>query len=167
MTSPPNPVDPEWTDYLEAVRGLASLPNLVDERRRNAKTDEETSIARAKAATEAALNRCEEWRVYSKRTLANAEARLVAARILVPDASAAPTIAFDSPDPLVESLAELDKRLADQVSGLREARREGRARAMERAAEAARKAAIRRELLRIGGAVVLIILGALLLRLLL
>ena len=164
MTSP-NPVDPEWTDYLEAVRGLASLPDLVDERRRGAKEDEETALARAKAASEAALNRCEEWRSYATRTLATAEAKLVGARILVPDASAAPTIAYDAPDPLVESLAELEKRLSTEVSGLREARREGRARAMERAAEAARKAALRRELLRIAALIALIILGALALRL--
>jgi hypothetical protein len=163
--SPPAPIDPEWIDYLEAVSGLASLPNLVDERRRSAKSDEETAITRAKTAQELALNRCDDWRTYAKRTLSNAEARLVAAHILVPDASAAPTIAYDAPEPLIESLTELDKRLAAQVSGLHEARRAGRARAMERAAEAARKAALRRELMRIGGAIALIILGALLLRL--
>jgi hypothetical protein len=160
----PIPVDPEWTDYLEAVRGLASLPDLVDERRRGAKDDEEAALARAKAASEAALNRCEEWRSYASRALATAEARLVGARILVPDASAAPTIAYDAPDPLVESLAELEKKLDTEVSGLREARREGRARAMERAAEAARKAALRRELMRIGALILLIIVGAFALR---
>ena len=163
MTQPS--LDPEWIDYLESVKGLAGLPNRVDERRRSAKTDEETALARAKNAQEMALARCEEWRVYAKRTLANAEARLVAAHILVPDASAAPTISYDAPEPLLEGLAELDKKLSAEVSGLHEARRAGRARAMERAAEAARKAAMRRELLRIGGLIALIILGALLLRL--
>jgi hypothetical protein len=162
--TPPASVDPEWNDYLEAVRGLASLPDLVDERRRGAKEDEDAAIARAKAAQEAALNRCEEWRTYAKRALSTAEARLVSARILVPDASAAPTVAYDAPDPLVESLAELEKKLNSEVSGLREARRAGRARAMERAAEAARKTALRRELLRIAGAIALIVLGALILR---
>ena len=157
-------VDPEWTDYLLAVEGLAGLPNLVDERRRSAKADEEAAIARAKAAQELALARCDEWRTYAKRTLSTAEARLVAAHILVPDASAAPTVSYDSPEPLLEGLAELDKKLAGEVSGLHEARRVGRARAMERAAEAARKAALRRELLRIAGLIALIILGALLLR---
>ena len=122
------------------------------------------SIARAKAAQEADLNRCEEWKTIATRTLTTAEARLVGARILVPDASAAPTVAYDSPDPLVESLAELEQRLNAEDSGLREARRQGRARAMERAAEAARKAALRRELLRIAAAIALIILGALALR---
>ncbi|SHN44606.1 hypothetical protein [Cryptosporangium aurantiacum] len=158
------PIDPEWTDYLAAVNQLANLPNLADERRRSAKADEETAIARAKGAQELALKACDDWLVYAKRTLSNAEARLVAAHILVPDASAAPTIAYDSPEPLVEGLAELDKKLATEVAGLNEARRAGRARAMERAAEAARKAALRKELLRIGGIIVLIILGALLLR---
>jgi hypothetical protein len=164
MTGPTS-VDPEWTDYIEAVRGLASLPDLVDERRRQAKDDEEATLTRAKGAQEAALNRCEEWRSYAKRTLGTAEARLVSARILVPDASAAPTIAYDAPDPLVESLAELEQRLNTEVSGLREARRAGRARAMERAAEAARKAAVRRELYRIAGAIALIVVGAFILRL--
>lgn len=162
MTQPA--VDPEWIDYLESVKGLAGLPNLVDERRRSAKTDEEAALTRAKNAQELALARCNEWQVYAKRTLANAEARLVAAHILVPDASAAPTISYDAPEPLLEGLAELDKKLSSEVSGLHEARRAGRARAMERAAEAARKAALRRELLRIGALIALIILGALLLR---
>ena len=130
--------DPEWTDYLEAVTGLAGLPNLVDERRRSAKDDEQASITRAKTAQELALARCDEWQVYAKRTLANAEARLVAAHILVPDPSAAPTISYDAPEPLLEGLAELDKKLSGEVAGLHEARRAGRARAMERAAEAAR-----------------------------
>ncbi|MFI5959295.1 hypothetical protein [Cryptosporangium sp. NPDC051539] len=163
MSQHPSP-DPEWIDYLEAVNGLAGLPNLVDERRRIAKSDEEASIARATSARELALNRCDEWQTYAKRTLANSEARLVAAHILVPDASAAPTISYDAPDPLIEGLGELDKKLATEVAGLNEARRAGRARAMERAAEAARKAALRRELIRIGGLIALIILGALLLR---
>ncbi|MFG1928560.1 hypothetical protein [Cryptosporangium sp. NPDC048952] len=159
----PSP-DPEWIDYLESVKGLAGLPNLVDERRRSAKGDEEAAIARAKAAQELALARCEEWQVYAKRTLANSEARLVAAHILVPDPSAAPTVSYDAPEPLLEGLAELDKKLSTEVSGLHEARRAGRARAMERAAEAARKAAMRRELMRIGALIALIIAGALLLR---
>lgn len=159
----PSP-DPEWIDYLASVKQLASLPNLVDERRRSAKTDEETALNRAKTAQDMALARCDDWLVTAKRTLANAEARLVAAHILVPDASAAPTISYDAPEPLLEGLAELDARLSTEVSGLHEARRAGRARAMERAADAARKAALRRELLRIGGLIALIILGALLLR---
>jgi len=163
MTQHASP-DPEWIDYLEAVNGLAGLPNLVDERRRSAKSDEESSIARAKAAQELALARCDDWQTYAKRTLSNSEARLVAAHILVPDASAAPTVAYDAPEPLLESLQELDKKLATEVSGLHEARRLGRARAMERAAEAARKAALRRELMRIGALILLIIVGALLLR---
>ncbi|GAA3394558.1 hypothetical protein [Cryptosporangium minutisporangium] len=162
--SRPARVDSEWTDYLAAVNQLANLPNLADERRRSAKADEEAAIARAKNAQELALKACEDWRTYAKRTLANAEARLVAAHILVPDASAAPTIAYDAPEPLIEGLQELDKKLATEVDGLHEARRLGRQRAMERAAEAARKAALRRELLRIAGLIALIILGALLLR---
>lgn len=166
MTQHPGP-DPEWIDYLEAVSGLAGLPNLVDERRRSAKADEDAAIARANTAQELALKRCDDWRTYAKWTLANSEARLVAAHILVPDASAAPTISYDAPEPLIEGLAELDKKLATEVAGLNEARRAGRARAMERAAEAARKAALRRELLRIAGIIAVIILGALLLRMIL
>jgi hypothetical protein len=161
----PVPVDPEWSHYLEAVRTLASLPDHIDERRRSAKEDEEAAITRARGAEAAALERCEAWRSYASRTLATAEAKLVGARILVPDASAAPTVAYDSPEPLVQSLGELEKKLSDEVAGLREARRQGRARAMERAAEAARKAALRRELLRIAAAIALIVLGALVLRL--
>ncbi|TQS42455.1 hypothetical protein [Cryptosporangium phraense] len=163
MSQPPE-LDTEWIHYLEAVKGLAGLPNLVDERRRSAKADEEAAIARATTARELALKRCDDWQTYGKRTLANSEARLVAAHILVPDASAAPTISYDAPEPLIEGLELLDKKLAAEVAGLNEARRAGRARAMERAAEAARKAALRRELLRIGGLILLIVLGALLLR---
>jgi hypothetical protein len=161
--SAPRKTDPEWSDYLLAVHGLASLPNLVDDRKRAARQDEEATLERARANLEMATAACGEWQVLAKRALTTGEAQLVASRILVPDASMAPTITSEVPEHLVEGLAALEQKLASEVDGLQEARRIGRVRAMERAAEASRKAAQRRELLKIAGAIALIILGAILL----
>jgi hypothetical protein len=142
---------------------MASLPNLIDERRRAAREDEEEALTRARLNLEAATAACDDWQAMAKRAVSTAEARLVSSHMLVPEASAAPTIAAETPEQLVDGLRLLEQRLGGEVDGLQEARRVGRMRAMERAAEASRRAAQRRELMKIGGAILLIILGAILL----
>ena len=168
MSTPDRPVgqdadDPVWAQYLEAVTTLARLPALVADRERSTSAEEEAAMHRAQTALDAAHTLFADWTALARRTMTNAEARLVAAHVLVPDPSLAPTMSSDDPEALVESLVELDEHLSTDIAALEEARRRSRVEAMERAANRIRQAELRRQLYRIGLAIAAIIVFALLL----
>lgn len=154
--------DPVWDEYVEAVGGLARLPVLMGERTRSVKAEEDASVQRAQSALDAGNTLFAEWVALARRTMTTAEARLVAARVLVPDAALASTVPHDTPDALVDQLVALDRRLAAEVGGLEDARRQARAEAMQQAAARRRQSALRKELYRIGAAVLAIVVFALL-----
>lgn len=144
------PHDPVWGEYVEAVRHLARMPELLDERRRQASADERAAAQHARAALDAALGRCEQWRAQARRAIATAEARLVAAHVLVPDPSSAPSVDYESPDPLVDEVDRLVRELDSAVVELQNTRRRMRLEAAEEAARRLRAAARRRRWIRSG-----------------
>ena len=149
--------DPVWNEYVESVRHLTRLPELMDERRRQTNEDEEIAARRAQTALDAALARCEEWRMMGKRAIANSEARLVAAKVLVPDASGAPTVSYDTPEPLAEDIGKLTDELDTALAKLEEARRRTRLDAAEQAAREIRQAERQKQLVRYGATAALVI----------
>ncbi len=161
MNTPAN--DPVWDDYLLSVSDLARVPSLVGDRRQSARSEEDAALHRARTALDAALTRCQEWRTHAQRAVATGEARLVAAKLLLPDAAEAPTITSETPEPLVESLALLEQKLDNDLLKLEDARRHAKQEALERAADAQRRAETMRQLYKIGAAIAGIILFAILL----
>ncbi|HEV2087987.1 MAG TPA: hypothetical protein VGR21_06725 [Cryptosporangiaceae bacterium] len=155
--------DPVWDDYLLAVGDLARVPNLVGDRRQSAQAEEDAALHRARTALDAVLTRCQEWRTQAQRAVATGEARLVAAKLLLPDAAEAPTITAETPEPLVESLTILEQKLDNDLAKLEQARRYARQESLERAADAQRRAEMMRQLYTVGAAVAAIILFAILL----
>jgi hypothetical protein len=153
--------DPLWTEYLDAVRGLGQLPELRDERRRQASAHEQAAVRQARAALDTELHRCDEWSTIAGRAMSTAEARLVAAQVLVPDVAAAPPPPAGAPAELVALVQQTEHELATDLAGLDTARRRARQRAIERAQRAKELAARRRQVIKfaaVGGAVVVALL---------
>jgi len=153
--------DPLWDEYVDAVRGLGRLPELRDERRRTASAVEQQSVQRARSAQDAELRRCEEWALIAGRAMSTAEARLVAAQVLVPDVTAAPPMPVGPPEELVALVQQSERELAGDLGSLDTARRRARQRAIEQAQRAKELAARRRAVIKfaaVGGVVVVALL---------
>lgn len=109
--------DPLWNEYAEAVAGLASLPELLAARRREASAGQDTTLASARATRDVELRRCRDWHAQAKRAVANAEAKLVAAKVLIPDVSQARQLAVAEPESGQSELVKATKpqTLVDQL----------------------------------------------------
>ncbi len=118
--------DPLWNEYAESVAGLAELPALLTARKAEAAAGQETALTNARAARDAELRRCRDWRAQAKRATANAEAKLVAAKVLIPDASQAPQLPVGKPQHLVDELSQAVRRFDEELSGLDAATRRSR-----------------------------------------
>lgn len=136
--------DPVWTDYVESVRGLARLPELRDSRRHQAADEEKSVVARARAELDSRLRRCDEWETLSRRAIATAEARMVAAKVLLPDEASTPPPPNAPPEELVAQLKVSERELDTDLASLEAARRRARSRAAEDAAREAALAARRK-----------------------
>lgn len=153
--------DPLWDEYVDAVRNLGQLPALKDERRRQATAREQASVRRAKDALEAELRHCEEWSVVASRAMSTAEAKLVAAQVLVPDVAAAPVLPSGTPVELAGVVQQTERELAGDLIAVDTARRRAKQRAIERAQRAKELAARRRAVIKfavVGGTVVVALL---------
>jgi hypothetical protein len=153
--------DPLWSSYVDAVRSLGALPELRDERRRQATAEEEASVRRARERIEEELRRCEEWSTLARRAVGTAEARLVAAQVLVPDPAAAPPPPTGSPAELAALVERAQHEVEGDVAGLDAARRRSIQNAAARERRASELAARRKQLLMfagVGAAVVLVII---------
>lgn len=115
--------DSVWGEYCEAVRGLGELPNLVTRRQRSLAAEQETALATAVAARDAELDQAEHWRKLAKRAISNAQARLVTAKVLIPEV---PDTDVAQPRPagqLVEQLRQSSNDVDRDVATVRTARR--------------------------------------------
>jgi len=154
--------DPLWDEYVEAVRGLGGLPALLDERSRQATAEEQAAARRARSTLDADQRRCDEWSLLARRAIATAEARMVAAQVLVPDPASGPAPMAGPPDELAATVQQAERELHADLAGLDIARRRARQRAIEDARRAAERAATRRAMIRfavLGGLVVAAILA--------
>lgn len=154
--------DPLWEEYVGAVHGLGQLPELHDERRREAAAEEAATVGRAREAAEAQFRSGEEWTGQARRALTTAEARLVAAQVLVPDEASALPPATGAPAALSKAVHQAEQELVTDLAGLQTARRRARENAIARAHRARELAARRRQIAifaAVGAVVVLAILG--------
>lgn len=132
--------DPLWMEYTEAIRGVAALPDQLSSRLAETNRDGDAAVQRAQHQRDQRVHDCSEWAVQARRATANAEARLVAAKVLIPDA-AAPAPAVDQQDPglLVEELRNSVRDVDAALTTLGAARRRERDAAALAAAAAGRR----------------------------
>lgn len=140
--------DPDWDAYIEAVESLGALPEDRDKLKRQAALEEEAAVRAARAALDAEQQRCGEWTLLARRAIANAEARLVAAQVLVPDVAAAPEPPSGSPPELAAMVRQNERELETDLAGLEAARRRARQQAAEASRLAAERADRRRGMIR-------------------
>ena len=153
--------DPIWDEYVEAVRGIGGLPDLRDERKRQATAEEEAAVRRARAELDAEQRQCAGWSLLARRAIANAEARLVAAQVMVPDAAAAPAPPSGSTAELAALVQQTERELDADLVSLEAARRRARQQDEENRRLAAERADRRRGMIKFalfGAAIVGVIL---------
>jgi len=115
--------DSAWREYREAVRGLGELPELITRRQRSIGTEQETALAAAVAARDAELDQTEHWRKLAKRAISNAQARLVTAKVLIPEVPDTSAAQPRSAGQLVEQLRQTSNDVDRDVATVRTARR--------------------------------------------
>jgi hypothetical protein len=119
-------------------------------------------VERAQADLAAESHRCDAWSLQGRRAIATAEARLVAAQVLVPDHADTPAAPTGSPAGLAAVVQQTERELEADLAALHTARRRARQRAAEDARRAQERAAHRMAIIKfavIGGAVVVAILA--------
>ncbi|HEX3733024.1 MAG TPA: hypothetical protein VHU91_08910 [Mycobacteriales bacterium] len=150
----------DWLSYLEAVAGLGDLPELCARRHSDIAAEQDSTLAIARRRRDAALQETERWQTLAKRSLSNAQARLIAAKVLLPDVGAAePTNA--SAEELVEQLHDAIADVDRDVVTVRAARRRAEDERLRDKAAIAAAALRRRRLIWIcvgAGVVVLLLL---------
>ncbi|MGH3430104.1 MAG: hypothetical protein ACRDQZ_21465, partial [Mycobacteriales bacterium] len=67
----------DWLSYLEAVAGLGDLPELRARRHNDIAAEQDSTLAIARRRRDAGLQETERWQILAKRSLSNAQARLV------------------------------------------------------------------------------------------
>ncbi|NUS73488.1 MAG: hypothetical protein HOQ05_08810 [Corynebacteriales bacterium] len=152
--------DPLWSEYAEAMRGLAQVPASRDERLAQARAEQESALSAAKSLRDAELRRCAEWVLQARRAMSNAQARLVASKVLIPDTLGAPSVAETDPELLLgevrSGVREFEGALANlRTAGRRMADDESAAQVLAR-----RRLFLRRRLMAAGavGAVLLLLI---------
>jgi hypothetical protein len=140
-----------WTDYLESVAALASMPGRERARHERAAQDEASAVGAARSELSSRLAQCREWEQTAARALATAEARLVSAQILLPDPAAGPPLPQGSPAELADAVAAAERDLDADLAGLADARRAAARHAADEAVRAARIARRRTLILKYGG----------------
>jgi hypothetical protein len=140
-----------WSDYLESVAALASMPGRERGRQERAAQDEAAAVGDARSELASRLAECREWEQAAARALATAEARLVSAQILLPDPAAGPPLPQGSPAELADAVAAAERDLDADLAGLAAARRAAARQAADDAARAARIARRKMLVLKYGG----------------
>lgn len=115
--------DPLWDEYREAMGGLAEVPTMLTHRLADAHSEREQAVLLARDQRDYELRRCLEWGTQAKRAVSNAEARLVASSVLIPDASHAPAINETDPELLAERVREVSREFESSLSALTVAHR--------------------------------------------
>lgn len=151
--------DPLWEEYVEAMRALATVPTTLDARLKEADAEREETIRTARSAREYELRRCAAWRALARRELANAEARLVAAKVLIPSSRAVPAPTETDPEMLAEGLRSSAREFAATLGTLQTARRKARDADLAEQSRRGRAVAMRRRFVVVGAAVLLIVVA--------
>ncbi len=115
-----------WQQYREAVDGLGALPQVVANRHLQVGTRGDGDLKAQRRNLEEQLAQAQQWRRLAERALSNAQARLVAAKVLIPDVSS-PNFALSHdgvmPTELVERLRQAVTDVDADVAAVRTARR--------------------------------------------
>lgn len=154
--------DPLWDEYREAVAGLQRLPVLLADRDDAINASRDAAVATAKIKRDARLRQGEQYRMQAARALSNAQARLVATGVLIPDVSSGtPT---DSNEvgvlaaQLGQAVSDFDRDTARVSSARRRAEDERALQAVAQARAAARRQRLRWAAIGAAGVVVLVLM---------
>ncbi len=79
------PTDLAWRQYCEAVSSLGHLPQVIERRHLKLGAQGDSDLAAQRGIRDEQLAQSQQWRILAKRALSNAQARLVAAQVLIPD----------------------------------------------------------------------------------
>lgn len=142
------------------MHALAEVPEKLEVRLREARAEQESAVSVAKAQRDTELQRCAQWVLQSRRAVANAEARLVAAKVLIPDTVGAPSVAETDPELLLGEVRSGVREFENALAALLSAGRRAADDAVVAEAEARRRLFLRRRLIASGvvGAVVLLLI---------
>lgn len=152
--------DPLWSSYVDAVGQLARLPERGDHLRGRATAAEQETYRRAQADLDAVTRQCAAWNDEVRRALETAEAKLVQANILLPDAAAATPLAGE-PAALSNVLREAGRELDADLAGLELARRRAKDDAQRAAFVAKQRADLRRGIVLFAGVGAVVVLAIL------
>ncbi|MGH3545039.1 MAG: hypothetical protein ACRDPW_03835 [Mycobacteriales bacterium] len=114
---PSESADATWQQYCEAVRGLGELPQAIARRHGDADAQNDNDLAAARTKRDEQLIQAQRWRTLAQRALSNAQARLVAAQVLIPDVG--PAASQDrgaTPADLAVEPADLERQLRQAVA---------------------------------------------------
>lgn len=127
------PTDLAWRQYCEAVSSLGHLPQVIERRHLKLGAQGDSDLAAQRGIRDEQLAQSQQWRILAKRALSNAQARLVAAQVLIPDVTipnfsapnfaAPPSRQSATPAELVDRLRRAVADVDVDVAAVRAARR--------------------------------------------
>lgn len=99
-----------WQQYREALEGLSDLPQVLARRHLEVGIREDSDLAACRKDRDEQLAQSQQWRRLAERALSNAQARFVAAQVLIPDVSTSKSTTSRAS---TANLAEQAPRLGD------------------------------------------------------